>query len=385
MNWRGAACLLVVLLALSGGGCTSDPDTPLGSEFQEGGLIGGEPGEVFQDTVLVNSGDRSFPVGSFVFNSATMELGRKDGFESWLVFRVDFSTAGIDTQRVVGSAHFDLNMTELRPELHAVFIALGDTLVDSDTLKTITLADTIPDESLATVDRIMKFVPDSSPHSYSLPPALVQSWIRGETPHYGVAVALSDPTDTTRLAFHTTEAGENLRALLRVTFTTSDESRYLMAADGTYVRDLAPSPNLVLSDGVTRRILIPVDIAEFDPKTLVHEAKLLLRIVPGSFVGEDFSAILYRPGSTDPNDPAALDGTGVAAVVIDGDSSAVSISMRNILSIMISEAQEENALALRFASEGSAIRRAEFYPSSAPDSLRPSFTFTYSTAPTFGK
>jgi hypothetical protein len=375
----------VLLLVLVGLGCSSDPDTPLGSEFLEGGLIGSEPGDVFQDTVLVESGDASFVVGSYEFNSATMELGRKDEFESWPVFRVDFSTAGIDTLRVVESAHFDLQMTELEPELHALFIALADSLVDSDTLKTIMLADTIPDETLTNVDRIMKFVPDTDPHSYSLPPALVQSWIRGESPHTGIAVVLTDPTDTTRTAFHATEAGENLRPLLRVTFTTNDESRYLMAADGTYVQDLHSSSNLVLSDGKTRRILIPVDLSDFDPKTLVHDANLVLRVVPDSFVGGDFTVILYRPESADPNDPQVLDGTSVVAVAMDGEADAASFSIRNILSLMLSEGKEENALALRFAAEGSAIRRAEFYTTNAPDSLKPTFTFTYSTAPKFGK
>ncbi len=383
MKMRSAVC--VVLLVLLGGGCSSDPDTPLGSEFLEGGLIGSQPGDVFQDTVLVESGDQSFLVGSYAFNSTTMELGRRDEFESWLVFRVDFSTAGADTLREVESAHFDLQMTEFEPELHAVFVALGDSLEDSDTLKTIELADTIPDETLTRVDRIMKFVPDPSPHSYSLPPALVQSWIRGDTPHYGVAVVLSDPTDTTRQAFHTTEAGENFRPLLRVVFTSNDESRYLMAVDGTYVQDLHSTSNLVLSDGKTRRILIPVDLSKFDPRTVVHEAKLVLQIVPDSFIGGDFSAILYRPNSADPNDPDVLDGTSVTAVLMSSDSSKVSFSIRNVLSLMISEAKEENALALRFASEGSAIRRSEFYTSSAPDSLKPSFTFTFSTAPKFRK
>jgi hypothetical protein len=143
------------------------------------------------------------------------------------------------------------------------------------------------------------------------------------------------------------------------------------------------TPNLLLSDGVSRRVYIPIDLTVFDPRTLVHEAKLVLHLVPDSFLGGDFSVTLYAPETADVGDPDVLTGTAVTAAVLDPGSDVVRFSIRNILSRLISEGKKENALVLRYSSEGTSIRRAEFFTSSAPDSLRPSLTFTYSTAPKF--
>ena len=132
----------VFLLLLLGGGCSSDPDTPLGSEFLDGGVVGSQPGEVVQDTVQVESGDLSFLVGSYLFNSETMLLGRKDQAESWPVFKVDFSKAGDDTTLEVRDATLRLVMGVTTETLSAVFRELASPLADSDTLKGISLGDT---------------------------------------------------------------------------------------------------------------------------------------------------------------------------------------------------------------------------------------------------
>jgi hypothetical protein len=136
---------------------------------------------------------------------------------------------------------------------------------------------------------------------------------------------------------------------------------------------------------VTRRVLIPVDLTAFDPNTLVHEAKLVLHYVPDTFLGTDVSVTLYAPKTTDTGDPDVLAGTLVSSAVMDKESDVLSFSIRNILSTLIAKGTEENALVLRYSNEGSAVRRVEFYGSGAADSLVPAFTFTYSTAPKFGK
>jgi hypothetical protein len=219
--------------------------------------------------------------------------------------------------------------------------------------------------------------------TYELPPALVQGWIRGDRPHNGIAVVLEDPTDTTRLVYQATERGTDLRPTLKVIFTNDKESTYLMSVDGTFVKELYSTSNLLLSDGVTRRVFIPVDLSRFDPNTLVHEAKFVLHIVPDSFLGADLSVTLYAPENADIDDPDILEGTLVASTVMTGTSDVVSFSIRNILAILLSKENEDNALILRYTNEGSSIRRAEFYGSGAADGLEPSFTFTYSTAPDF--
>jgi hypothetical protein len=374
------ATAAVLFFLLAGGGCSSDPDTPLGSEFLEDGRIGGEPGEVIQDTIIVETGDLSFVTGEYIFNSEYLELGRKDDVETWPVLRVNFSTAGADTDLVVREASLRLVMSETSETLSAVFRELGTELVDSDTLKGISLGDTIPDGDGA-AGRTMTF---ASPN-YDLHPALVQAWIRGDKAHNGIAVVLDDPADTTRLLFQATERGTDLRPTLRVIFTNSKISTYAMTVDGAFAEDLYSTSNLLLSDGPTRRVLIPVDLTDFDANTLVHEAKIVLHYVPDTILGTDRSVILYAPETTDPSDPDVLDGTLVTAAVMDVDSGVLSFSIRNILSTLIAKGTEENALVLRYATEASAVRRVEFYGSGAADSLAPSFNFTYSKAPEFGK
>jgi hypothetical protein len=383
MKVLGTVFVLFVVL-VSGSGCTSDPDTPLGSEFRENGLIKSRPGEVFQDTIAVEAGDTSFVAGSVMFNSNKMEFGRKDDVESWPILRVDFSTAGDDTLLDVESATLSLTVEDTTSvTLEAVFRELAETLVDSDTLKSITLVDTIPDEKLA-VDRLMSY----SPRTYLLRPKLVQDWIRKERPHNGIVIELTDATTTERLAFAGTERGSGLRPTLKVIFTNGDESTYLMTVDGSFVRDFVATSNLLLSDGVARRVYIPFGLTVFDPRTLLHEARLVLHVVPGSFVADDTAAVvvaLYAPTSLEINDPDVLTGTPVTLALLKPDSDVLNLSVRNILSTLISERKTETALVLRCDAEGASIRRVEFYTSEAADSLRPSLSFTYSTAPTFAK
>ena len=373
-----AAVILLLLVVV--GGCSSDPDTPLGSEFLEGGTIGGEPGEIFQDTLLVDSGDLSFVVGEYLFNSDKLELGRKDDVETWPVLRVNFSTAGDDTLLTVREASLRLVMSETSETVSAIFRELGAELVDSDTLKGITLGDTIPDGEGTTVRTMALATPN-----YSLPPALVQEWIRKDRPHNGIAVVLDDAADTTRFVFQSTERGSDLRPTLRVIFTNSETSTYAMSVDGTYAKEIYSTPNLLLSDGITRRVLIPVDLTAFDPNTLVHEAKMTLHYVPDTNLGTDVSVTLYAPETTDTGDPDVLNGTLVSGTVMVEESGVLSFSIRNILSTLIAKGTDENALVLRYSNEGSAVRRVEFYGSGAADSLAPAFTFTYSKAPKFGK
>jgi hypothetical protein len=364
------------------GGCSSDPNAPLGSEFVDDGLIHPDSIEVVQDTVRVAAGDASFAVSDFLFKATSMELGRRNGIESWPVLRLDFSTAGADTLRTVRSARLSLSMTSESDTLRALFIALGQPLEESDTLKTFLLADTIPDSTLTRVDRVMRFFP----RTYTLPPRLVQDWIRGDAVHNGIAVVLDDTTTTKRLSFGAKEnADSGVQPFLRVFFTSGDESTYRTSADGTFVRDVSATENLRLSDGGARRVYIPVDLSVFDPRTLVHEAKLMLHIVPGSFVGEDFLVTLYAPDTRDAASPGILTGTPATSVFVDPDSSVVVMSIRSVLSSLLSKGYDEYPLVLRYASEGSSIRRVQFFSGSAPDSLKPAVTFTYSTAPKFGE
>jgi hypothetical protein len=373
--------LVVLVVFLSAGGCTSDPPSPLGTEFVDDGLIRPDSIQVVQDTVAVSGGDTTFAVSDFLFRSTSMELGRRDAIETWPVFRLDFSTAGADTLRTVRSASLSLTTVGGADTLRAVFFGLAERLEESDTLTTIELTDPIPDSTLTNVDRLMK----AFPRTYSLPPGLVQDWIRGDAAHNGMAVVLTDTTSTMRLSFGSKEnADSGVQPLLRVFFTTGDESVYRMSADGTFARDLTVTDHLRLSDGGARRVYVPIDLDLFDPETLVHEARLILHVVPESFVGEDFLLTLYAPPTSDIGNPEILTGTQVSSVLLGPDSEDLVISIRNILSTLISRGVDDPPLVLRYSVEGTSIRRVEFYSSDAPDSLKPALAFTYSTAPKFG-
>lgn len=374
--------LVLILTFLSAGGCTSDPPSPLGSEFVDDGLIHPDSIQVVQDTALVAGGDTTFVVSDYVFNSTTLELGRRNAIETWPVLRIDFSTAGGDTLLTVRSASLFLTTVGTVDTLGATFVALAEPLAETDTLTGIDLGDPIPDSTLTNFDRVMK----PFPRTYSLPAALVQDWIRGDAAHNGIAVVLDDTTTTTRLSFGATEnADTGVQPFLRVLFTTGSETNYRVSADGTFVRDLSPSEHLELSDGAPRRVYIPIDTDLFDPKTLVHEARLILHIVPESFIGEDFLVTFYAPPTSDIDDPEILSGTLVSSVLLDRTDDELVVSIKNILSTLLARGVEDPPLVLRFATEGTGIRRLEFYTSDAPDSLKPALAFTYSTAPEFGK
>ena len=83
----------LLLAALLAAACSSDPDSPLGTEFRDGGLIGGEPGEVFQDTINVAGGDTSFVTNGLVLNADSITVGRVGDIETAMVLRFDLSTA----------------------------------------------------------------------------------------------------------------------------------------------------------------------------------------------------------------------------------------------------------------------------------------------------
>jgi hypothetical protein len=158
-----------------------------------------------------------------------------------------------------------------------------------------------------------------------------------------------------------------------------------MGADGTFCIERFTTTNLLLSDGVTRRVYVPLDLSGFDSRILMHDANLVLRMVPGSTTGGDLAVTLYAPEGTDINDPGILTGIPVTATFLNPDSGILMLPIRNIASRLIAEERFEAALVLQYTVESRSIRRTEFYPGSAPDSLKPTYQFTFSTAPEFGK
>ncbi|NIO57710.1 MAG: hypothetical protein GTN72_16335 [Candidatus Latescibacteria bacterium] len=372
------------------GACSSDPDSPLGNEFIDDGTLGGRPGTVFQDTIRVTSGDQSFFVGSRLDKNPTLSLGLKSGYLSSMVVKFDFSGVGPDTLRIVDRASLRLKDPNFLPgdSLIARFYELLEEYNEGDTLQALQIDPTpIPDEGLTNVDREMP----TGTANYLLPTALVQDWIRGDRPHNGIAVVVRDTISGKQFSFGSRENSEkDDRPLLAVNFTDGAETKFSPTDDGTFVESTTSTTNLVISDGFIRRILVPVDLSGFDPDNFIHDAKLVLNADTTTDLGIDFSVLLYAPDSDDPADPSVRSGPGVSTGFVNFVSNQLVLPLTdrrrniNILQLFVGGERENNGLALRFYSEGQAVRQVEFY-TSASDTLGPRIIITASEAPIFKK
>jgi hypothetical protein len=382
MNLRFSILLLALTLAIAVG-CGSDPDTPLGSDFMIDGLIDSEPGETFQDTIRITSGDVAFVTGSTITGSATMTIGRKDDVESAMLIRFDFSPAGSDTLRIVDRAVLTLRMINANQtgSFNAEFFELLSPFAEGDSITTADISTMpIPDSSGTVTNRVMQFFPST----YTLPTDLVQDWIRGDQDHNGIAMSVDDPMDTLDLEYGTRHNGdESLQPFLQVFFTDQTSTSYRSSAGGTLVNDLSTTTKLRLSDGVTRRIFVPVDLSTFNPEDLLHDGRLVFKIVEDSWSGGDNIVELYAPDSDVPGDPGLLVGTFVVGALIDPEAGQLELPARGILAKFLIEPETNHGLVLRFSLEGSAIRRIDFHTSTDHDSLKPFLDLTFSDAPTF--
>jgi hypothetical protein len=376
---------LMLLAAVGvGGGCSSDPDTPLGASFVPDSLIQSGPGQVFQDTILVGSTDTTFVVNSFYTSFVTvpniMVFGRADNFETWMLVRVDFAAAGEEMLKTVTGAQLRLNVSDGSPTgpLGGLFYETLEPVVDGDTLTTLNLAaNPIPDSTGVDVERSLGV----SPRNYTLPDTLVQRWIRGETPHNGIAIVLDDATTNVAMTFDSKSSSEN-KPLLQVFFSDTTVF-YPLIADGTFTKDLSTTANLRLSDGDARRIWVPVDLSDIDDEALVHDARVVLTVVPGSRTEGGGTVELYAPKDSVIGSSGILSGTPITAQEINPTKDTVEFPIRNVIESFLADPKSNHGFVARYLREGSWIRRIDFFSSAAADSVRPIMRFTFSTPPTF--
>lgn len=377
-------CWLVVA-ALGGatiaGGCSSDPNTPLGESFVADSLIRSRPGEVVEDTITVTSGDTTFAVNSYYASFLTdpnrMVLGRDNDFQTTMVVRVDFSKAGTDTLKTVTTAELTLpvNPDSQMLSLGALFYEMLVPFETGDTLKSLSLkASPIPDGSLINVDRTMS----AFPRTYTLPPSLVQTWIENDSTNNGIAIVLNDITTTQAMRFATRTNSDN--PFLRVFFSDATQTSYRFLADGTFTQDLSTTSDLRVSDGDTKRVYLPVPLGGLATEIILHQAKLVLHIVPPWNAQDDVE--LYAPEDSAVGSTGILKGTGVTSKVV-GTSGVVEFSIRNIVASFLADPSKNHGFVVRYLQEGNSIRRIDFYSSAAADSLKPRMLFTYSTPATF--
>jgi hypothetical protein len=375
---------LIIVAVLTLVGCSSDPDSPVGTEFIEDGIIGSLPGDVVLDTLRLGPGDQSFFIASRLDVNTTLSIGNKDGYQSSILLKINFNSPGLDISRTVELARLRLRAASDSEidSLTANFFELLSAYDEGDTVKVLDIGPAaIPDSGLVEVDRQLP----TALGLYTLPTGLVQDWIRGIKPHNGLAVVATAGTIDRHLLMGAREssAGDR-RPILEVKFTDGNSTLYKISDDGTFVESVNPTQNLVLSDAYIRRIYLPLDLTQLDPDLLIHEAKLILNYVPSSSLGSDFSVFLYSPNDANPMSTGIWTGQGITTGLVDFINGKVVLPVRNVMLLILGGQEENNGFALRFMGEGSELRQVEFY-TSASDSLGPRIELISSHPPEFNK
>jgi len=378
--------VLLSVLALMFG-CTSESESPLGSQFVDDGLIGVDPGDVFEDTIVVSSGDTSFAVGATLTTGTEMFIGRRNGVETSMLIRYDFA-ASANPSRTVQSAILNMRLIGTQTDsINAQFFKLDSLFDESEAMTALAFDPTpIPDD-VGGVDRLMA----NFPRTYSLPPALVQSWIDGSEAHNGMAIVMQDAQTSAQVTYGTRENGEtSLESFVQVNFTDGTSEPFFAVADGSFAQNLTASSNLRLSDGPSHRIFIPMDISGISPDALLHNATLTLSLVSGSStLGSAIeTATLYTPNSSDITNADVLKGDVVSIALLDDADATLTFTVLEAVNDYLAAVKAGNpppfeGLVLRLTLEGQKVQGIEFYGGAAAPDLRPRFTFTFSNPPDF--
>jgi len=369
--------LSIVVLIVAAFACGDSEDTPLGSEFI-GDILGSTPGTVFVDTFTMAGGDTSYAFYSMIDKASYLDVGIDKGYERTILVRPDFSKAGSDTARTVEQASLRMDKITFEDYVNEIttrFYQLGTEYSEGDSVMTLDTTFVIPDTTGA-IDRTMQ----EFPRQYPLPPGLVQEWIRGTVPPNGIAIVYAETGD--QLAGFDSRTAD-VPPLVEVRFTDQNETNYSMAADGTYTRPTSATDNLVISDGFVRRIHFPVDLSQIDDSSAVHQAQLVLTYVPGTVFGSNQKVLLYLPRSPDPSSPDFLTGQLIVDATLDEDAVTLELPVTNVLLQVLAGTLQDNGFVLRFTSENTEVRQAEFYASSGGGGQGPRVYVTYSTPADF--
>jgi hypothetical protein len=370
--------ILVAATALFVVSCGDSDDTPLGSEFIDD-LLGSRPGEVFQDSIPVSGSDTVYTYYRPIDKQNWLEVGVQNNYERLILVKADFSTAGADTLKTVESANLRLRYDALAGYVNIIrvlFYELGTEYTEGDSVVTVDTTAVIPDPDTGALVRQLS----EGLLSYDLPPDLVQSWIRGELPHFGIAVVYAEAASDEVMQFES--RSYNNPPSIQVNFDGGTTTNYTVTDDCTVVRPLVTTDNLVISDGFVRRVYFEIDLSQVNDSAAVHEALVVFKIVPETVIGGGQTVELYIPASSDPESEGFLDGTKVVSGSLDANSVAVTLPVTNALLGILSDELDNNGFVLRFVTENMEVLQTEFY-TSAEAILGPKVYITYSTPARF--
>ncbi len=372
---------IALLVALAGLlSCGDSDDTPLGSEFI-GDLLGSVPGVVFQDSISIDSGDTVYTYYRPIDKQIWFEVGVQKDYERIPIVKADFPGAGADTLKTVSSATLRLTGFEgadFVSEIDVLFYQIGTEYTEGDSIVVVDTTTVIPDPTNndALVRKLSVGV-----LAYNLPPDLVQSWVRGDSVHNGIAIVYADNSSNELYQIWSRQASGNNPSIL-VNFSDGSSTNYEVTDDCFVSRPLSATNNLVISDGFVRRIYFPIDLEQINDSAAVHEARVVFNFVPGTTFGARQDVLLYLPNSSDPSDPGFLTGQGIISVTLDSETGVLEMPMTNVLLLVLSGEVEDNGYVLRFDPENDTVQQAEFYPGSDP-TLLPKLYITYSTPAEF--
>ncbi len=372
-------CLLALLgLVVAVLACSDSDDTLLGSRFVDD-LVSSRPGIVFEDSIPITAGDTSYTFYRPIDQQLWFEVGIQDDYERIAIVKSDFSEAEGDTLKTVTSATLRLTALEFYVEtINVLFYQLGTEYNEGDTLTTVDTTTAIPDP--VNNDALVRFL-SRGDLAYNLPADLVQEWIRGTTPHNGIAIVYAEDSSNELYGITSRNSEVNSPSIL-VNFSDGTSSNYEVTDDCTFVRPLSDTSNLVLSDGFVRRVSFPIDLSQVDDSAAVHSARVVFNLVPGSVFGTNLAVELYVPNSADPASEKFLTGVNIISMQIDEDAGVLELPLTNVLLLVLSGEIENNGFVMRFEDENSEARQTEFYTGSHPD-LHPKVYITYSTPAEF--
>lgn len=385
-------CLL--LAALMAAACSSDPDSPLGTEFRDGGLIGADPGQVFQDTINIAGGDTSFVTNALVTNADNITVGRVGDIETSMVLRFDLSDA--PDNATVTDAILTLEPADAQDSdvFNVQFFEMLDILNQTSPLRTLDLAPgAIPDPgNSGAVDRLMQ----ANSTQYELDPAVVQTWI-DSTRHSGIAIVVKDVITNQELAWTSLEgegksAAPGAAIILQVDYAgpnapPQDLFRTVDGVDGTFSTSLTPPTDLRISTGEIRRVFLPIDLSSFDSNLFLHDARLSVSIASSSVPDNVLQqATVYVPTSSNIDSLDILsirDGTKGMTLAFTSATPVLRFPVLSIIESFVANPATNNGLVIRYTIEGSSVAQTEFFSSTAAAGVRPLLSLTFSDAPTF--
>jgi hypothetical protein len=379
--WVGARrcapawCCLAVALVF--GACTSDRETPVGSELADD-ILGNRPGPVFTDSAVVFN-DRVDTLYTLIDRDSRIEVGRDNGYERVMLLRPDFSNAGTDTNRVVEEAFLRVVIDSETSDVPVLtrFYELASPFEEGDSVRTLDTLRVLTDPGTGGAQRVMNL----ATARYELDSLVVQQWIRSESPNNGIAVVYDDPANDKVGVFKSREDGAD-PATLQVNFTDGSSTGYKISDDGTFARPVQGTSNLVVSDGFQRRVRLDLDLGILSDSAAVHNAALRLHIVPDTDLGRNLRVVLVLSDST------GVTGSVITDRFVNVDRGFVQFSGVNLtlaLLALLEEQVDDYGLIIRMDQERTELRQVEFYPSSAADSLRPRLYVTGSDPAEFDR